>query len=106
MQMTEGLDEGDLILTASMLINEEDNKISLETKLTDLAIKNILNVLMQLENKSASTTKQDNSVATYCKKINSEDSITDFNDYARILLINLKLILNGLGYHLFIKTFR
>ena len=32
---------GDLISTASMLINEEDNKISLETKLTDLAIKNI-----------------------------------------------------------------
>jgi len=90
MQMTEGLDEGDLILTASMLINEEDNKISLETKLTDLAIKNILSVITQLENKSTSIIKQDSSAATYCKKINSEDSITDFNDDADNIINKFK----------------
>ena len=82
MQMSQGLDEGDLILTAPALIDEKDNKTSLESKLTDLTIENILNVITVLKNKTASITKQDNSKATYCKKIHREDSITDFNDSA------------------------
>ena len=82
MQMTERLDEGGLISTKSISIEESDNKISVEERLTDLTIENMDSVFDMLKNKNAIIINQDNSKASYCKKILKEDSITDFNDSA------------------------
>jgi len=82
MQMTERLDEGGLISTKSISIEDSDNKISVEERLTDLTIENMDSVFDMLKNKNAIIINQDNSKASYCKKILKEDSITDFNDSA------------------------
>ena len=82
MQMTERLDEGGLISSKSISIENIDNKISVEERLTDLAIENMESVFDVLKNKNAIIINQDNSKASYCKKILKEDSITDFNDSA------------------------
>ena len=82
MQMTERLDEGGLISTKSISIEDGDNKISVEERLTDLTIENMESVFDMLKNKNAIIINQDNSKASYCKKILKEDSITDFNDSA------------------------
>ena len=82
MQMTERLDEGGLISTKSISIEDSDNKISVEERLTDLTIENMDSVFDMLKNKNAIIINQDNSKASYCKKILKKDSITDFNDSA------------------------
>jgi methionyl-tRNA formyltransferase len=90
MQMTERLDEGGLISSKSISIEDIDNKISVEERLTDLAIENMESVFDMLKNKNAIIINQDNSKASYCKKILKEDSITDFNDSAINILNKFK----------------
>jgi methionyl-tRNA formyltransferase len=90
MQMTERLDEGGLISSKSISIEDVDNKISVEERLTDLAIENMESVFDMLKNKNAIIINQDNSKASYCKKILKEDSITDFNDSAINILNKFK----------------
>jgi methionyl-tRNA formyltransferase len=90
MQMTERLDEGGLISTNSISIKDNDNKISVEERLTDLTIENMESVFDMLKNKDAIIINQDNSKASYCKKIHKEDSITDFNDSAINILNKFK----------------
>jgi methionyl-tRNA formyltransferase len=90
MQMTERLDEGGLISSKSISIEDIDNKVSVEERLTDLAIENMESVFDMLKNKNAIIINQDNSKASYCKKILKEDSITDFNDSAINILNKFK----------------
>ena len=90
MQMTERLDEGGLISTKPLLIKEDDNKISVEERLTYLTIENIEYVFGMLKNNNIKITNQDSSKATYCKKILKEDSVTNFNDSAISILNKFK----------------
>ncbi len=82
MHMNEELDEGGLILIKKIKIKLDDNKITVEDKLTNLTTDNILDILFSLKQNTASISNQDNSRATYCKKILKEDSLTDFKDSA------------------------
>ena len=90
MRMTEQLDKGGLILTKTTLINKDDNKISVEERLTDLAIDNIESVFNMLKNNTAMVIDQDDSRASYCKKILKKDSVTNFNDSAINILNKFK----------------
>ena len=87
MQMNEGLDEGGVLKTNTIRIDKGDNKITLEKKLTDLTIDNIIDVIKVIKNRTFSILNQNNSMATYCRKILKKDSITDFNDFS-INIIN------------------
>ena len=82
MHMNEELDEGGLILIKKIKIKLDDNKVTVEDKLTSLTTDNILDILFSLKQNTASISNQDNSKATYCKKILKEDSLTDFKDSA------------------------
>ena len=90
MQITEALDEGPVILKKSLEINKDDNKITLEEKLTDLSIKNILKVLVDLKKGSITPSEQNHSLATYCTKISKDDSLIDFKDSATNIINKFK----------------
>ena len=79
-EMSEKLDSGNIISTEKTKIFMDDNKVKLETRLTDMSIKKINNVLIELAKQNKSSIKQDDSNATYCQKILKVDSITNFND--------------------------
>jgi len=79
-EMSEKLDSGNIISTEKTKIFMDDNKVKLETRLTDMSIKKINNVLIELAKQNKSSIKQDDSNASYCQKILKVDSITNFND--------------------------
>ena len=82
MKMTDGLDEGSILSTHDLEILNDDNKITLEEKLTNLSIQHLAKTIIDTKEGKLSLEKQDINLATYCKKIVKDDCITDFNDKA------------------------
>ena len=82
MQMSEDLDAGKVIKCFEVPINKNDNKSSLEKKLTKLSILNLEKVIADFYSNKIIPVNQDHKKATYCKKILKEDSIINFKESA------------------------
>ena len=82
MQMSEDLDSGKVIKSFEVPINKNDNKSSLEKKLTKLSILNLEKVIADFYSNKIIPVNQDHEKATYCKKILKEDSIINFKESA------------------------
>ena len=80
MQINDELDSGDIYKSFKTSIDQHDNKISLEKKLTDLCIENICQILHDIEFQRLKPIKQDSSIASYCNKLLKTNSLLDFND--------------------------
>ena len=80
MQINDELDSGDIYKSFQTSIDQHDNKISLEKKLTDLCIENICQILQDIEFQRLRPIKQDSSIASYCNKLLKTNSLVDFND--------------------------
>lgn len=78
-KMTEGLDSGEIIHKDIIKIKKNHNKLSLEDDLVNLAIINIDKLFSKLSDKKLTLIKQKDELATYCSKINKEDSFINFN---------------------------
>ena len=87
MKMSKKLDEGDIISTYNLDILADDNKITLENRLTDLSIEKINEVLIKTNKKDIAFKKQNHDMASYCEKIFKENSVTNFDD-SSINIIN------------------
>jgi methionyl-tRNA formyltransferase len=85
--MSENLDAGDIISSFDIKIDPEDNKLTLEKKLTDICIEELPKILTLVESNKIELKEQNDSSASYCKKIVKSDSIIDFNEKA-INIIN------------------
>jgi len=81
-QMSEDLDAGKVIKCFEVPINKNDNKSSLEKKLTKLSILNLEKVVTDFYSNKIIPVDQDHEKATYCKKISKEDSIINFKESA------------------------
>jgi len=97
MEMSEGLDEGKIVSMHKLNIGSDDNKITLEEKLTNISIKKIHDVLINIKEGSVSFTKQNNSLATYCEKISKEDSLINFDDYGVNIINKFKALIEWPG---------
>ena len=86
-EMSEKLDSGNIISTEKTKIFMDDNKVKLETRLTGMSIKKINNVLIESAKQNKPSIKQDDSNASYCKKILKVDSITNFNDTSTYIFL-------------------
>ncbi len=86
-KMSENLDAGDIISSFNIKIDPEDNKLTLEKKLTDICIEELPKILTLVKSNKIELKEQNDSSASYCKKIVKSDSIIDFNDKA-INIIN------------------
>ena len=79
MQMIKGMDEGPVYSFHETEILRYENKRDLENKLTSLCIKNIASDLNNILQKKLAPIEQNNSKASYCKKINKLSGKVDFS---------------------------
>ena len=85
-EMSDALDAGDILSSFIVKINPEDNKSTLENKLTNKCITELPTILDLVKANKIEPKKQDNSSASYCKKITKSDSIIDFNETTRNII--------------------
>ena len=79
MQIIKGMDEGPVYGFHETEILRYENKRDLENKLTSLCIKNIASDLNNIFQKKLTPIEQNNSKASYCKKINKLSGKIDFS---------------------------
>lgn len=78
MYMAEGLDTGDMLLKYELPIGENDNFEDIHDGLGALGAKALLDTVDLLESGNATRTPQDDSLATYAKKITKDDCLLNF----------------------------
>jgi methionyl-tRNA formyltransferase len=79
MQMDAGLDTGDILYQSTCAILADDTSTTLYDKLAQLGINALLSTLQQLENNSVTPQKQDNTQATYAKKLTKAEAKLDWS---------------------------
>ena len=79
MYMDEGLDTGDVIMTESFPITEEDDFESIHDKSAEVGARLLCKVISNIVCGVITRTKQNNSLATYAAKIEKEDCKINFN---------------------------
>ena len=82
MEMSEDLDAGKVIKCFEVIISSDDNKSTLEKKLTKLSILNLEKVIKDFYSNQIIPVDQDHKKASYCKKILKQDSIINFRESA------------------------
>lgn len=80
MYISEGLDEGDVILTKETPIYLEDNLGTLHDRLKVLGAEGVEETIKLMEGNKVIRHPQDNSLATFVKPIKKEETKIDFND--------------------------
>lgn len=84
MQMTAGLDEGDIILSRSHKISNEDNTLSLYCDLALLGAEAVVEILERYKKgEVVAGTPQDSSLVTYARLLAKEDGVIDWSKSAR-----------------------
>ena len=86
MRINENLDEGPVCKQYSLKISEKMNSEELSEKLSLLASEKILNILDNIYDGNIKFTNQDNSKATYAKKIQKTEGKIDWNENAEKII--------------------
>jgi len=82
MQMDKNLDTGKILKQVSCSIKESDTSGILHDRLANISAENINNVLSEIAEGELIATNQDNSKATYAKKISKHEAKLDWNKTA------------------------
>lgn len=85
MQMDEGLDTGDVLMTATCAIEKSDTCSSLHDKLLKLGGPALSKTLLAIGEHTASRQPQDERYATYAKKISKTEAHLDWKQPANLL---------------------
>ncbi len=85
MQMSEWMDEGDMILKEKIAIAPDETTVTLFEKFWHISWKTLLKALEWLENNTLIIEKQDDSLATYCGKISKENGQVDWMQNAKTI---------------------
>lgn len=85
MQMDEGLDTGDILLREKFDILPDDDFEKIHDRSIDVGAPLLLRALSEIEAGTVIPTKQDDSLATYAKKVEREDCKLDFTLSAKKL---------------------
>ena len=85
MYMDEGLDTGDIILQESFPIDEKDNFETIHDKSAEIGGNLMLKALAEIENGTATRTKQNEALASYAKKIEKSEAKIDLTKSAEVL---------------------
>ena len=83
MQMAEGLDTGDMLVTVRVPIGENDNFEDIHDRLGLAGAEALTETLAQLRNGTLTATVQDDALSTYAAKIEKADCLLDFTKDAR-----------------------
>ncbi|WP_440903224.1 methionyl-tRNA formyltransferase [Catenovulum sp. SX2] len=90
MQMDIGLDTGDMLLKAQIKIAEQDTSATLYNKLAELGPKALIDCIHQIEAGTAVAEAQDDSQASYAKKLSKEEALIDWQLPAAQLERNIR----------------
>ena len=90
MQMDEGLDTGDMLLSGEVAIEETDTADSLHDKLSVLGADLIVDALSKLEKGEIKAVPQPEGPLFYAKMIKKEDGALDFNESAESLALKVR----------------
>lgn len=88
MQMDEGLDTGDMLHIATLPITPEDTSATLYEKLAKLGPQALVEVVNEFDRYAP--TKQDDSQATYAKKLSKEEALINWADDAEQIERNIR----------------
>ncbi len=83
MEISEGMDEGDILKIRIIAIDPEETSTSLFAKFAQLSGPTLVQTLRELETGGITPLPQDTSQATYCKKIEKEDGLIDWSTNAQ-----------------------
>lgn len=78
MQMSEGMDEGDILKIRTISIDSDETSETLFAKFADVSGPTLIQTLHELEHGGITPLPQDSTQATYCKKIEKEDGLVDW----------------------------
>jgi methionyl-tRNA formyltransferase len=90
MQIDAGLDTGDMLLKASVLIAEDETAPELSTRLASLGAGLLIEALQQISTQSVRREKQNEAEATYAPVLNKEDGLIDWSRPARQIYNRLR----------------
>ncbi|TPW09334.1 MAG: methionyl-tRNA formyltransferase [bacterium] len=79
MHMNEGVDTGDMILTATTAIGPDETTGELHDRLSDMGARLLVETLSQLESGTAPRTPQPGDGATYAGRIDKADGVLDWS---------------------------
>ena len=103
MYMNEKMDEGDVIISKSVEILPEDNTGTLFEKLAETGKLVIAEYAGMLQNGKPTGTPQDNTLATYCKKISKEQGNIDWTRNCRDILNTVRAMTPSPGAYTFLN---
>ncbi|MDP3559276.1 MAG: methionyl-tRNA formyltransferase [Legionellaceae bacterium] len=84
-QMDKGMDTGDILHLSTCPIDARETSDSLHLKLAEAAIQPLLDTLSQIEKGSVIRSPQDNTQASYTRKIEKKDARIDWNQSAEAI---------------------
>lgn len=90
-----GLDTGDIVLSRTLPIQNEDNATTLFQKLSILGAECIVQAMQQLQKGELTYTKQQQNGVTLCKKIVKSDCLIDFDTSAQEIVQLIKAMEAG-----------
>ena len=82
-KMNEKMDQGDIVGIAKTEINLQDDAMSLAIRLSDIGADLLIESLDKIEKGEDDSTQQDESKATYVKKMRKEDGLIDWTKEAK-----------------------
>ena len=85
MQMDEGLDTGDMLKKVTCPIDADETSASLYAKVAKQAPSVLIETINQLQAGELTAEKQDESLATYAKKLSKTEALIDWNDDAEFI---------------------
>lgn len=97
MFMNEKMDEGDILYQEELAIDDLDTNTSLFAKLSDLALKMLLEFLPKYFNGEYIATKQDNTLATYTYNLTKQDEFISFNRNTKVVYNHIRGLLDNPG---------
>ncbi len=103
MYMNEKMDEGDIILQKTLLIEITDTGTSMFRKLSELGLDMLRETLPDLFAGKVSPVAQDHGQATYCHKLEKEIEHIAFNDDVKKVYDHIRALLDEPGCYFMIK---
>jgi methionyl-tRNA formyltransferase len=85
MQMSEGMDEGDILKIRTIQIDLHETSETLFRKFEKISGPTLIQTLLELEHGGITPLPQDHERATYCKKIEKEEGLIDWSKSAKVI---------------------
>lgn len=101
MKMSEKMDEGDVYSKFSIPIEDNDNSVTIETKLAHLTACKIPDALHIALQDNAKPIPQDESKATHCHKITKTDGLINWNEDVKIIEAKIRAFTGWPGTYTF-----